>query len=130
MKTKIQFNYLWRPLLSLFQTYILRKEIGRQRFFIANISNPHNIYKALITIGFQPNYFAFHDKGELYNLRRLKYNSDNELWQEHIRIFPDEMRGHWEITYEEDAIKHYKGTTVVMLPKDALEEVEGVAKSK
>ena len=93
----------------------------------ANISNPHAIYKALIEIGFQPNYFAFHDKGELYNIRRLKYNSDNELWQEHVRIFPDEIRGHWEITYEEDAVKHYKGTTVGILPKEVLEEVERVA---
>ena len=125
MNPKIRFNYIWRHVRSLFQTYILHKEIGRQHFFIDNISNTHAIYKDLITIGFQPNYFAFHDKGEIYNLRRLKYNN-NELWQEHVRIFPNEIRGHWEITYEEDAIKHYKGTTVGVLSDDVLEEIERI----
>ena len=123
MNPKIRFNYIWRHVRSLFQTYILRKEISRQPFFIAGISNPHAIYKALTTTGFQPNYFAFHDKGEIYNLRRLKYNSNNELWQEHVRVFLDEIRGHWEITYEEDAIKHYKGATVTSLHTSTLEEI-------
>ena len=124
MNPKIKFHYIWRHLSNIFQTHILHRRIGRQPFFIASISNPHTIYKSLIEIGFQHNYFAFHDTGEIYNLRRLKYNN-NELWQEHVRVFPDEIRGHWEITYEEDAIKHYKGATVEMLDKDVLEEIKG-----
>ena len=121
---KIKFNLWWRHLRHLFQKYILRKHIDRQPYFIANIFNPSEVFKKLISIGFQPNYFAFHDKGEIYNLRRLKYNG-GELWQEHVRVFPSEIRGHWEITYEADAVLHYKGSTVIHLPSEIQKEIIG-----
>ena len=126
---KIKFNLWWGHLRFFFQKYVLRKYLSRQPYFIANIFNPDEVFKKLILIGFQPNYFAFHDKGEIYNLRRLKYNGD-ELWQEHVRVFPSEVRGHWEITYEADAVLHYKGSTVIHLPSEIQKEiVECVAQS-
>lgn len=119
---KIKFNLWWGHLRHLFQKYVLRKHIDRQPYFIANIFNPNEVFKKLISIGFQPNYFAFHDKGELYNLRRLKHYGD-ELWQEHVRVFPGEIRGHWEITYEADAVLHYKGHTVIHLPPEIQKKI-------
>ena len=119
---KIKFNLWWGHLRHLFQKYVLKKHLGRQPYFIANIFNPNEAFKKLILIGFQPNYFAFHDKGEIYNLRRLKYNGD-ELWQEHVRVFPVEIRGHWEITYEADAVLHYKGSTVIHLPSEIQKKI-------
>lgn len=119
---KIKFNLWWGHFRFFFQKYVLRKHLNRQRFFIANIFNPSEVFKKLILIDFQPNYFAFHDKGEIYNLRRLKYNG-SELWQEHVRVFPSEIRGHWEITYEADAVLHYKGHTVIHLPTEIQKEI-------
>ena len=120
---KIKFNLWWGHLRHLFQKYVLKKhDIDRQPYFIAKIFNPNGVFKKLILIGFQPNYFAFHDKGEIYNLRRLKHYGD-ELWQEHVRVFSNEIRGHWEITYEADAVLHYKGGTVIHLPSEIQKEI-------
>ena len=113
---------MWSRIRYIFQKYVLKLHSGRQPFFIAVISKPDEVFKKLILIGFQPNYFAFHDKGEIYNLRRLKYNGD-ELWQEHVRVFPDEIKGHWEVTYEADAILHYKGSTLIRMPVEIQNEI-------
>jgi len=123
MKEAVKFNHFWRRIRSLFQRYVLRKKIGRQPFPIMPVSNPDTFFRGLIEIGFQPNYFAYYDKGEIYNVRRLNYN-DNELWQEHIRIFPDEIRGHYEISYEEDARKHISGETLRPLSDETLKELD------
>jgi hypothetical protein len=87
------------------------------------IPNPDTVFRKLIEIGFQPNYFAYHDKDEIYNVRRLNYNA-KELWQEHVRVFPDEIRGHYEISYEEDARRHVNGETLRPLSDEVLKELE------
>ena len=119
----VKFNHFWRRIRSLFQRYILRREAVRQPFPIMPISNPDTVFSKLIEMGFQPNYFAYHDKDEIYNVRRLNYNND-ELWQEHVRIFPDEIRGHYEISYEEDARRHISGETLRPLSDEVLKELE------
>ena len=119
---KIRWNHLWRGVRHLFQRYVLRKEVGRGPFFITNIEEPISLYRKLIELGFQPNYFAYNEAGEIWNMRRLRYNGA-ELWQEHVRVFPDEVRAHFEITYEEDAIRHFNASTLKHLPgttQDAL----------
>ena len=116
-KVRLQWNHLWRLVRWAFQTFILRKNIARQRYHIAALENadPHAVFRELVLLGYQPNYFAFCDPGELYNLRRLRFR-DGELWQDHVRVFPDEVRGHSEISYEEDAALHAQATTIEALP--------------
>ena len=106
----IKWNYIWRHLRELTQK-LMGKNIGRGRFLITpyNISSPP--YRMLTDLGFQPNYFAYYEKGELFNLRRLKWVK-SRLWQEHVRIFPNEIRGHFEISYEEDTQRHISGETI------------------
>ena len=116
-KVRLRWNHLWRLVRWAFQTFILRKNIARQRYHIAPLENadPEAVFRELVLLGYQPNYFAFCDPGELYNLRRLRFR-DGELWQDHVRIFADEVRGHAEISYEEDAALHAQATTVEALP--------------
>ena len=113
----IKWNYIWRHLRELTQK-LMGKEIGRGRFLITSLTTENNVYyqpryilKLLTNLGFQPNYFGYFEKGEIYNLRRLKVIGSG-LWQEHIRIFPDEIRGHFEVSYEEDTQLHISGETI------------------
>ena len=119
---KIKWNHLWRELRFLVQRYVLRKEVGRGRFFITNIEEPIPLFRKLIELGFQPNYFAYNEQGEIWNMRRLRYYGA-ELWQEHVRVFPDEVRAHFEITYEEDAVRHLNASTLQQLPSVTLDEL-------
>ncbi|MGC9445216.1 MAG: hypothetical protein ACP5E9_09875 [Candidatus Methanospirareceae archaeon] len=100
-----------------FQSFILRRYIGRQRYHIAELEDvdPEAVFRELVLLGYQPNYFAYCDPGELYNLRRLRFRH-GKLWQDHVRVFPDEVRGHSEISYEEDAARHARATTIEALP--------------
>ena len=107
----IKWNYIWRHLRELTQRLMGRKP-SRQPFLItAHDKYVRYFFERLIELGFSPNYFAYYDKDEIYNLRRLKFK-EGELWQEHIRIFQDEIRGHFEISYEEDTQRHISGETI------------------
>jgi hypothetical protein len=119
---KIRWNHLWRRVRFLVQKYVLHKQIEREPFHIANILDPITLFQRLIELGFQPNYFAFCDQDEIFNLRRLRYNG-LELWQEHVRVFPDELCGHFEIAYEEDAIRHFNGSTLSRLSDSTVDEL-------
>lgn len=119
---KIKWNHLWREVRYLFQRYVLRKEIGRGPYFITYTEDPISLRRKLILIGFQPNYFAYNEPGEIWNMRRLRYNGA-ELWQEHVRVFPDLVSGHFEISYEEDAIRHFDASTLTQLSSSTLDEL-------
>ena len=119
---KIKWNHLWRELRFMVQRYVLRKEVDRGPFFIINIEEPIPLFRKLIELGFQPNYFAYNEDGEIWNIRRLRYYGA-ELWQEHVRIFPDEVRGHFEIAYEADAVRHFNASTLQQLPSSTLDEL-------
>ena len=58
--------------------------------------------------------------------RRLRYNNGAELWQEHVRVFPDEVRAHFEIAYDEDAVRHLNASTLQQLPSSTLDELLAV----
>ena len=121
----IKWNYVWRHLRELTQR-LLGKKIGRGRFHIIDYKVGASIpYHRLIEMGFQPNYFAYYEKGEIYNLRRLEFKGV-ELWQEHIRIFPDEIRGHFEISYEEDTQRHISGETIRPLSPGLIGAIKGM----
>jgi len=124
-KVRLRWNHLWRFVRWAFQTFILRKNIARQRYHIAPLENadPEAVFRELVLLGYQPNYFAYCDPGELYNLRRLRFR-DGELWQDHVRVFPDEVRGHSEISYEEDAALHARATTVEALPVETQQALQ------
>ena len=122
---KIKWNYLWRYVRYLVQRFVLRKDVGRGPFFITNIEEPISLYRKLIEIGFQSNFFAYCEDGEIWNMRRMRYNGA-ELWQEHVRVFPDEVRAHFEISYDEDADKHIEGSTLQPLSNSTLDELLAV----
>jgi hypothetical protein len=93
---------------------VYRNPAQRQRYHISFLNAPRVLHLRLIEHGFQPNYFALVDQGEMFNLRRLVFRGA-EVWQEHVRIFPDELRAHFEIAYDYelgDAIEHVRGTTI------------------
>jgi hypothetical protein len=48
------------------------------------------------------------------------------LYQEHVRIFPDELRAHFEIAYDYglgDAIEHVRGTTITEVAPTTVQEL-------
>jgi len=125
-KVRLRWNHLWRYVRWAFQTVILRKHIARQRYHIAPLENAdleEAVFQELVVLGYQPNYFAYCDHGERYNLRRLRF-SNGKLWQDHVRVFPDEVRGHSEISYEEDAALHARATTVEALPVETQQALQ------
>jgi hypothetical protein len=114
IQVKLSLWVLFQQLRMVVQHYIYRNPAQRQRYHIADVTAPRVLFAELIDLGFQPNFFAIVDQGELYNLRRLIHWA-GKLYQEHVRIFPDELRGHLEIAYDfqlGDAIEHVKGTTI------------------
>jgi len=125
IRATVSLYQFWFLLRVFVQRYILRQSIARQQFHIADVINPRLLHWQLLMHGFQPNYFALADQGELYNLRRL-VPCAGKLYQEHVRIFPDELRGHLEIAYDYglgDAIEHVRGTTIVELSPSTVQEL-------
>jgi hypothetical protein len=116
--TKLTFMFLWQRVRLLVQRILYRTgPLARQPYLIGELkgTDPEAVFRILIDSGFQPNYFSLADEGELYNLRSLSFREYGQLWQEHVRIFPDEVRAHAEIAYDlglGDAVEHMKGTTV------------------
>ncbi len=76
----------------------------RQNFLKGAISHPVTdwIFEQLIALGYQWDYFAYHDDGEIISMRKLYGNR-----QIHVRVFDDgEIRIHDELNYEFEPIKH------------------------
>lgn len=128
-----EFRTFIRRFKYLFQKYILRRKPGRQRFFIIKIEPEmvDTVYDELLKRGFQPNYFSYYDSGEVCNVRRLAKNRQlflehKEGFQEHVRVFPNEIRGHYEIKYEEDAKRHLDGSTVTSLSRGTNQEIKQI----
>jgi len=125
IRATVSLYALWHLLRIFVQRHIYRQTIPRQRYHIADTTSPRVLHMRLLERGFQPNYFALVDQGELYNLRRL-IQWAGKLYQEHLRIFPDELRGHLEIAYDYelgDAIEHVKGTTIQQLSPSTVQEL-------
>ena len=109
--------FLWHRLRLLVQRILYRTgPLARQPYLIDELkgSDPEAVFRLLLDAGFQPNYFSLADEGELYNLRQLSFEK-GRLWQDHVRIFLDEVRAHAEIAYDiglGDAFEHLEGTTI------------------
>ena len=102
---KIKFFYYWKKyILSLFTSEREPWHIGYTKLTLDEVE------ERLIRIGYQPNYFSFQDSGQLTSMRVMYINDASEWWQKHIRFFDDgEVRGHDELSYEEDALAHKNG---------------------
>ncbi len=76
---------------------------GRQRFLAGHTSDaPDTVFKKLIALGYQWEYFAYHDDGEVISMRKLYDNR-----QIHVRVYNDgEIRIHDELNYEFEPIRH------------------------
>ena len=107
---RIHFHYLWRWLKELFT-----EDHPRTPFYQFALTPPLDevgLMHRLIGLGFQWNYWSYHEAGEVINMRRC-YVLDGTIRQEHVRIFKDGVvRAHDELAYEEDAIGHLRGETV------------------
>ena len=115
--SKLTFMFLWQRLRMLVQRVVYKdRVVKRHPYFMGKLDHitPDELFLRLINVDFQPNYFSFADEGELYNLRRLVI-FDSRLYQEHVRIFPDEVRGHFEIAYDTslgDVAEYLSGKTI------------------
>jgi len=125
VKVVIRMDHLLLHIRKFLQWNILRIDSGRQRFFICKTLDIQNAYHTLIRANFQPNHFAYIDRGELYSLRRLKFSIAMRLWQQHVRIFEDgEIWAHYEITPEADLIEHLRGSTLCELTPETQEWIK------
>lgn len=113
---KVKFWQVWKK-------YILNSfKNEREPFHIGwtPLKDIDEIEERLINIGYQPNYFSFGDQGQITSMRKMFV--DNDIWwQWHVRIHEDgEIRGHEELSYEEDAIRHKNGDIVNQIPEKEL----------
>jgi len=120
---KIKFWQFWkRYILNAFKHEREGFPIGRVMhsnidFKKHNINYLDYVEGVLIDEGWQPNYFSFADLGQVTSMRKMFRDSDGYWWQDHVRIHYDgEVRGHRELSYEECAITHIKGSTAEELP--------------
>jgi len=125
IKIVLRLDHLLLHIRKFLQWNVLRIDSGRQRFFICKTSDTQNAYHALIRANFQPNHFAYVDRGELYSLRRIKWSITMRLWQQHVRIFEDgEIRAHYEISPEADMLVHLRGSTIQELSPETQEWIK------
>lgn len=94
----------WRKKLGFLRNLRYR---GRENFFIGYLKDDWNledIERYLIGLGFEKYYVAWIDIGEILGVRK----NQGFKYQYHLRIFSDgEVRGHFELTPEYRAFKHF-----------------------
>lgn len=100
----------------------LKMSTNRQPFQVGFINtdkiNEDILFEKLISVGYQWDYFAYHDEGEIISMRKLYENR-----QIHVRIFKDEeITMHDELNYEFDPIGHLKIKAIMPAP-EAVKEV-------
>lgn len=119
MYTEIRLWYLWKK-------YILRW-FGNERepYLIGYINiDLSRVEDTLIELGYQPNYFSFDDDGQFTSMRII-YIEDGKWRQKHVRAFKDgELRGHDELSYEEDANGHLHGDTLRPIDEKEIERLK------
>ena len=130
MKQKtIRFWQLWRRIKGIFV-----REREASDFFIVNFTpDPEDFMRRLIPIGYQYNYFSHNFKGQICNVRKLvlesttsipAYEHENEIWQYHLRLYDyGKVTGHFEKSYEENAMEHIKGVGLTEIPEVARKEI-------
>lgn len=111
---KVKFWQLWKQ-------YVLNRfSNGREDYPIGStpLRDIDDIEGRLLNLGYQPNYFSYGDQGQITSMRRMYVGADNIWWQWHVRVHEDgEIRGHVELSYEEDAIRHRNGDIVLEIPQ-------------
>lgn len=80
----------------------------RQKYIVGKLKSNSNVFKLkkyLFTKGFEKDYLAWKDPGEILSLRKVDLN--NPKFQYHIRLFKDnEIRGHYEYSPEGSPYGH------------------------
>jgi len=113
--SKLDKRLLWYVLMRTGRWVITRKVlmIGSHRSaylvepFDSSKMNFRKLRHFLICAGFQENYVAMCEPGEIYNMRAVYEDENGEERQVHVRVFDDELRAHDEYSYEYDFYKHY-----------------------
>lgn len=120
----LNFSMIWRKIKSL----IPFVTTDRTPFSLGMTSCEVNEFEnRLIRNGYQYNYFSFHEKGQVTNMRKLFIVNEVDkkvIRQYHVRLFKDgEVRAHEEYAYEESMFKHVNGITIQPLPECELETI-------
>ena len=80
------------------------------KHYLFTLSEPMSdveLYTALATCGWQPNYIGFIYRGQVYQCRRLIHRGKHQY---HIRCYEDgKVTGHFEIAPEYDSGAHLAG---------------------
>lgn len=111
--------------LRKIRSYIPFIQHERQRYleFITN-QDPDDVYGTMISFGWQWNYLAYHDRGEVLNLRKL-YG----MRQLHFRLFEDgEVRMHDEFNAEFYPLQHLSGEEVKQVDRATVEQLREMLK--
>lgn len=79
---------------------------GRQNFYLGKLKSNRirtDLAAHLRQLGFQRDYYAWIDEGEVLSLRKL----DQDKYQYHLRLHNDgEVRGHYEYAPDRRPLKH------------------------
>jgi len=123
MRIRLAVYHVTRKIREVVQTRILQVNVGRQRYPLGTVPavNLYPLWSYFIySLSYQDNYLAYVDKDEYFSIRALReYNSLQ--YQIHLRGYTDgEIRGHFEITPEEDWREHKDGTTMREIPEPDL----------
>ncbi|GAH24878.1 unnamed protein product [marine sediment metagenome] len=128
-QTTIRFWQLWRRIKGIFVR-------GRDAsdYFIVNFEpDPEDFMRRLIPLGYQYNYFSYNFKDQICNVRKLvietvasipAYEHENEIWQYHLRLYDSgEVTGHFEKSYEENAMEHIRGVGLTEISEVEREKI-------
>ena len=129
MKQKtIRFWQLWRRVKGIFV-----QERNARDYFIVNFkSNPEDFMRRLIPLGYQYNYFSHNLKDQICNVRKLVLEPvasipalyEYEIWQYHLRLYDSgKVTGHFEKSYEENAMEHIRGVDVTEISVPEREKI-------
>ena len=89
----------------------------------------------LIPLGYQYNYFSHHYKDQICNVRKLvlvpiasiPVCEGYEIYQYHLRLYNHgTVTGHYELSYEQDALGHIHGEGLVKIPQIEKDKIRGV----
>lgn len=125
---KIKLWQLWKKyVLNAFKSEREGWHIGflpESYYLYSDIEFIDEIEGRLIDDDWQPNYFSFSDEGQITSMRKMFRDNEGYWWQDHIRVHNDgEVRGHREVSYEEDALGHLKGIGAIELPPSEQERI-------
>jgi hypothetical protein len=84
-------------------------------FILSEPMSDVDLYAALASCGWQPNYIGFIYRGQVYQCRRLVHRGKHQY---HVRCYEDgRITGHFEIASEYDSAAHLTGVDLRTMNK-------------